>query len=66
MRLIMWHSLIAVGLITLGFIMALIQSSQTPGHPSPMSGILMLIGFVWFVLNRLRMWWLQKQRRTKE
>ncbi len=66
MRSIMWHSLFAVALILVGFIMALVQSSLTTGQPSPMSGVLMLTGFVWFVLNRLRLWWLQKQLRNKD
>ena len=66
MRSIMWHSLFAVTLILIGFIVALIQSNQSAGQPSPFSGMLMLTGFVWFVLNRLRLWWLQKQLRNKD
>ncbi len=61
----MWHSLFAVALILAGFIMALIQSNQVQGQPSPTAGILIFAGFVWFVLNRLRLWWYRKQNRNQ-
>ncbi len=65
LRSIMWHSLFAVSLILVGFVLAVIQSNQGPGQSTATSGIMMLTGFVWFVLNRLRLWHYRKKLRRK-
>lgn len=50
------HSLISSFLIILGVILLVANGSK----PATTPVLLMLIGFFWFVINRIRIWWNHK------
>jgi uncharacterized membrane protein YvbJ len=54
------QSLISVVLIIIGFVWMLNLSQNSASEPSPIPGILIFVGFFWYIVNRFRIWWHHK------
>lgn len=54
------QTLISVSLIIIGFIWLILVSNNPQSEPSSAPGLLIFIGFVWYIINRFRIWWHHK------
>ena len=51
------HTLISVFLIIIGVVWAFVINNNPQIGSSDISGLLMLIGFGWYIVTRFRIWW---------
>jgi uncharacterized membrane protein YvbJ len=56
------HTIGAVTLLIVGVVLLVgtFQAMESDGEPSPWPGLMMFIGFVWYIVTRIRIWWHHK------
>lgn len=54
------QTLLSITLLIIGFVWMITISSVPQEEVSPVPGLLIFIGIVWYLVNRFRIWWHHK------
>lgn len=54
------QTLISVSLIIVGVVWLITVFNNPQSEPSAIPGLLIFVGFIWYIVNRFRIWWHHK------